>query len=473
MLENAIDTPEQGSGQAENNQKLKEWLQSLLTDVQAKTSVPGISVAFMLNGQSISANVGKLISGHADAMHADARFQLGSLTKLLTALVVVALVQEGKLNHEATIGEYLDEFSATDKGKSICLWHLLSHTSGLQSLNLADPDVAYGYTWDRLTEHFINSPQLFRPGSVASFDDAGYVILGEIICRVTGKTLADIFDEILFKPLGLKAGRVGSDLLQHNQCYVGDHGFHPQEQRFNPIRAEAYGAMWESSLSDITLSISDLSKLGFAMLNAMEDGDGTSAIFSGETVAFLQKQVLLLPKLIVGTDIQEHLPSAFGVTCAAFRGWLLGMNGSARGQSTALRVDPRLGISLAVGLNTPAPPLRDAIVSHIFSVLRGQELPALPVVTKIDVPIELFSGRYQGAEGADLLVTVDKEQIHLDLGNRCFPHRQQFSVLKSAEGAFYVNAPIQPHAVAFLLAPETGIPCVQLDLLVFKKEASK
>ena len=138
----------------------------------------------------------------------DTKFKIGSISKQFTALLVLQLVQEGKIRLDGKISDYLDYYPK-DNGNRITIHHLLCHAAGI-------PNLAKHYQ-DWFTERWLKEYSSrsfidlfshlrleFEPGSHWSYSNAGYYLLGTIIEKVTGKTYGEVVQERIFEPVGMK-----------------------------------------------------------------------------------------------------------------------------------------------------------------------------------------------------------------------------------------------------------------------------
>jgi CubicO group peptidase (beta-lactamase class C family) len=134
-------------------------------------------------------------------------FHVASVSKQFTALSVLLLAQDGKLSLDDDVHRYIPELP--DFGQVIRIRHLLNHTSGLRDqLNLLSmagwrmDDVITGDDVMRMVrrQHALN----FAPGSEFEYCNTGYTLLGMIVERVSGKSLAAFSKERIFDPLGMK-----------------------------------------------------------------------------------------------------------------------------------------------------------------------------------------------------------------------------------------------------------------------------
>jgi len=129
------------------------------------------------------------------------RFPVASITKRFTAVILQRLFAETRLSPDDLLAKWVPDFPAADR---ITVAHLMSHRSGLR-----DPEQLRGIlrrssTSAEVVEMLKSSPIASAPGEVYSYTTANYAILGHIIERVTGKSYAQVVDETVYAPAGMK-----------------------------------------------------------------------------------------------------------------------------------------------------------------------------------------------------------------------------------------------------------------------------
>src|SRR3989454_8898695 len=134
-------------------------------------------------------------------MTVDTIFDIASLTKPVgTTLAVMALVERGAIELEAPVGQYLKEFHGKQFDE-ITIRRLLTHSAGL----IAYPQnatVAAGFP--RAVREIAKLPLEYPPGSAFQYSDTGFILLGEVVRRVSGVPLDRYLERMLFRPLGLQ-----------------------------------------------------------------------------------------------------------------------------------------------------------------------------------------------------------------------------------------------------------------------------
>ncbi len=152
----------------------------------------------------------------APPLRRDSIFPVASVTKPFTATLVMQLVEEGLIGLNRPVIEYIPELSGEGKDQ-ILVHHLLTHTSGesfAQTLLLILQSAAAGAeaapcpaTQDpRVHERLqmvYSAPLARAPGKLMDYSPAGYMLLGEIVRRVTGRPFPDLAEERIFAPLGM------------------------------------------------------------------------------------------------------------------------------------------------------------------------------------------------------------------------------------------------------------------------------
>jgi CubicO group peptidase (beta-lactamase class C family) len=132
-------------------------------------------------------------------------FRIGSTSKLFTWTAVMQLVEQGKLDLNRNVDDYLDFKVSPAGGKAITLLELMNHEGGfeegLKDLLSMDPD-AFQSTETYLKRH--PRPLLFAAGTVPAYSNYGAALAGYIVERVSGEPFESYVDEHIFRPLGMQ-----------------------------------------------------------------------------------------------------------------------------------------------------------------------------------------------------------------------------------------------------------------------------
>src|SRR5262245_18263274 len=134
---------------------------------------------------------------------AASRFRIASITKTYTAVMILQLVEEGKLKLTDTLDKF---FPQVPNAQKITILQILSHRSGIPNVR---PDAA---TWkpgspitkDEMLALIVKGTPLFEPDTKNSYSNSGYFLLGLILEKVTGKSYAEALEERINSRIGLK-----------------------------------------------------------------------------------------------------------------------------------------------------------------------------------------------------------------------------------------------------------------------------
>lgn len=261
--------------------------------------IPGASVAVVKNGRVIKTSGYGLANVELNApVTKDTVFEIGSVTKQITAAAIMLLVEEGKINLDAQIGTYLS--NAPEIWKKVTVRHLLTHTSGVKSYTA----IGFGFelTKRMKRDDFIKAigalPLEFEPGARYIYSNSGYNLLGFIIESVSGKSYWDFTQTRIFKPLGM------------NQTANRDPQF------IVPNRADGYE--WENGkLVGRDYDLTDVFSAGAIVSTALDLAKWDAALRSETLLKKISLDQMWTPFVL--SDGKPH-PYGFGFNVADFRG---------------------------------------------------------------------------------------------------------------------------------------------------------
>ena len=194
---------------AQSNSALAE-VDRYVRDEVRRQRIPGLSIA-VLRGERVvlARGYGYATLEHRVPATDSTVFQSGSLGKQFTAALVLQLADSGQLGLDDPIRRYLPE--GPPRWDSVTVRHLLTHTSGIPDYTDSVVDLRRDYTEDELVRVAAGLPPLFAAGERWSYSNTGYVLLGAIIRRVTGRFYGDLLRERIFTPLGMRTARIISE----------------------------------------------------------------------------------------------------------------------------------------------------------------------------------------------------------------------------------------------------------------------
>jgi CubicO group peptidase (beta-lactamase class C family) len=173
---------------------------------------PGAAVLVMKDGEVLlRKGYGLADLEQGIEIEPDMVFRIGSVTKQFTAAAILLLEEEGKLSIKDDFRKFLPDYPASFR--AITIEHLLTHTSGIRSYT------DMGAFWkrrrddasvDELIAFFRDEPLGFEPGEKYAYNNSGYVLLGAIVEKVSGKTYEEYLSEKILEPLGMTGTYYGS-----------------------------------------------------------------------------------------------------------------------------------------------------------------------------------------------------------------------------------------------------------------------
>ncbi|MCC9644556.1 beta-lactamase family protein [Rhodopirellula sp. JC740] len=223
------------------------------------------------------------------AMSRETIFDLASLTKpIATATSVMILVDEGKVDLDEPVATYLPEFDNHDK-HSVTVQHLLLHTSGLIPDNsMSDYQGSHETSISNLMNQRLRSP----PGTKFRYSDVGFLILGELVHRVSGQPLDEFSQQRIFTPLGMhQTGYRGIGDDDPDCATTQQRDGHWMRGEVHDPRAFALGGV--AGHAGLFSTSSDLQLFANTMLNVGEQD--CTILFSDQT----------FEKMIAATNVAE------------------------------------------------------------------------------------------------------------------------------------------------------------------------
>lgn len=203
-------------------------MDAYIDELMKKHEVAGLSIA-LVDGQKTVWQKG---FGYADVEKEIAAgehtiFNYGSVSKLFTGLAIMQLVEEGKIDLDAQLSDYLPEFSIRSRfpeALDVTIRSMLSHHSGLPSDCLyrmvnsySENSVEYFNNYEsRLLEYLETTHLAYRKDYTFSYSNIAYNLLGFVVQRVSEKPLADYVKENILLPLGMENASISPYVLRED-----------------------------------------------------------------------------------------------------------------------------------------------------------------------------------------------------------------------------------------------------------------
>ena len=426
-LEIAHANDNQLLSQAELNELLKEY------------KLSGVSVAVIDDFNVVySATAGEKVFGSGDAINQSTAFSTASISKPVTALLAAMLEEQGKLSLDDSVAKYLTRWTLQKEQfpnpEEITFRRLLSHTAGTTQSGFADfyKGDAVPTAIDSLNG--VNVPRYdspislaFKPGESWSYSGGGYVIVQIALEDLTGKTLPELAEEMLFKPLNMVNTTMyqpDSPLFLQNVASVHQDDLSVIQSGYPICPQIAPSGMWSNALDMATLIIE--------MQRAL-NGDDTKVI--SQAVARNTTQIETLD-VVGGWGLGWMRLEAKGNLEWFSHG---GSNTGTGGQIMGTMRDGR-GIAIFGNGGNPARiPVIETVIATVVEKLDWKK--SLPVV-KQQVPLKLlndFEGKYLAGFGETIEISKQNNQLFYQGRLLLWSHIESGELVYLGDGEFGVE----------------------------------
>ncbi len=323
-------------------------LESLLSEAAERCDVPGATIGLYANGEFSHANFGVLNADTKEPVKDDSLFQIGSITKVLTAQLVITLADQGKIELDKPLREYVPEFRVDDleASNTVTVRQLLNHTSGLAGDFMVDTGTPPGEL-ERYLQCCRLLPLNHRVGEGLSYSNAAYCLAGLLVERITGKSFYRAMEEMLFEPLGLSNSLVDHQQIPWERASSG-HSPDPDEPNRMKVLDTIHGLPTCTAPAGATVMMTIKDLVDFARFH-LGNGMGPDGhqVLSPEMIAEMQNPCVTIP-------VPQRNISRWGL------GWfildhgdqmLFGHDGATLGQASYLRVHKESGTVIALLTN--------------------------------------------------------------------------------------------------------------------------
>ena len=172
--------------------------------ILADTGVPSASIAVVKNGKIAYVRAyGYARIDSKTPAQPQMRYKIASNSKQIAATAILLLAEEGKISLDDPVSRFLPELT---RASEVTIRELLSHTSGYQDyypLDYVAPFMTGATTPRHILDTWAKKPLDFEPGAEWQYSNTNYVIIGQILEKITGKPLIDFLRARIFEPLGM------------------------------------------------------------------------------------------------------------------------------------------------------------------------------------------------------------------------------------------------------------------------------
>jgi len=350
-----------------------EFLESELADLVERRGVPGAAVAVLVGDDIVDRAAGVLSLSNGTAATPDSVFQIGSITKIWTTTLVMQLVDDGLLDLDAPIVNYLPGFLSSDSTATgvISARMLLSHTAGFEGDLFLDtgngPDAV-----QKFVTAIVPVRQLFPPGELFSYNNTAFSLLGAVIENLRGATYERVLIDRIVTPLGLTHVAPSAYEAVLHGAAVG----HIADADGTQISTPTWALARSNEPAGAMLAMRPRDLITFARMHIDRGvATGGTRILSPASVEAMQTAQIEVPAIGMNAD---HWGLGWQLTDTS-AGLMVSHDGGTIGQSAFLRVLPDRNIAVALLTNGgDAIGLFGDVVGRVLRSLAGIELPPRP-----------------------------------------------------------------------------------------------
>lgn len=309
----------------------------------------------------------------------DTVFRIGSITKQFSAAMMLQLVDEGKVSLDDKVSKFLPDFPKP--GADATVAQLLNHTVGVQSYTgipgwMVEANTNKAYTTEQMIAEFKDLPAPSKPGEKFEYNNSGYVLVGAVIEKASGKSWHQNVEERIARPLGLTTIRYGvleSETPNMATGYTEAEGKIAPAQKIHMSVPHAAGALIGS--------VEDLAKWN-------------AALHHGKVIPPALYAKMIAPTVLPGGATEQY---GYGIAPRELRGRAgIGHGGGIFGFSTDSVYLPKDDIFVAVFANSDSPKTDPGMVlMKLAALAAGDPFPTFKPVALDAKAVEPWVGVYK------------------------------------------------------------------------------
>lgn len=443
-------------------------LQGRLDDLIKKHEVPGATLAVLSDGEITAVASGVVNINTGVEATTDSIFQIGSISKVYTATLIMQLVDEGKVSLDEPVITYLPDFRLADAEltSTVTVRHLLNHTSGIDGdffIDLGRGDDVV----ERYVEKLAEVPSMAPLGALMSYCNSGFVLAGRIVEVLDGKTWDAAVRDRISIPFGLThTGTLPEEAILYRTAA----GHVPHPETGAPFVAPVWQlprAIGPAGLINSTAS--DVVRFAGVHLKGGIGADDAQVLSSASAAAMLEPQIVI-PE-------PDTLGSEWGVGWILFNHWLksdgtsgkvYGHDGNTIGQAAFLRVAPEANVAICLLTNGgQTKSLFQELYDELLQELAGISLPAKPAAVERTVDLAPYLGVYEriGVRITFTEVDGDLHGLMEQTGEIELAPPQSFVAQPTArEGQFVTSLPGSTAIMPMSFIEVAGTPYIHLGV---------
>ncbi len=325
--------------------------------------VPGAAIALVLpDGSTYTQGYGVRNTADSAVVTADTQFGIASVTKSFTALGIMLLVDEGKVNLDAPVTDYLPTFQLSDPALTpqVTVRHLLMHASGMDrnDQGTGNPTI----TRDQIVALAATTPLLAAPGELHKYSNVNTIAAARIIELVSGQSWEEFTRERILEPLGMNNATMDAAALQQQPNVALPH---ERDLLTGMVAMPPFEPYAEAPAGGINASATEM--LRYLQFQLGDGTFGNTALLSAESLTEMQLTQITTDATSQGSDAArraaeqgipapETIISDFGYGLYWYTETIAGQrvvqhDGQAPGYSASVSFAPEAGVGVVILTN--------------------------------------------------------------------------------------------------------------------------
>jgi CubicO group peptidase (beta-lactamase class C family) len=374
-------------------QQLFEQLTSLIPTAMQHLHVPGVAIGLIYGDQQFSAGFGVTNLENPLPVNAETLFQVGSITKTVTATAMMRLVERGLVDLDTPIRTYLPDLRLADSSvaEQVTLRHIFTHTAGWMGDFFDDAGLG-DYALDIVVKRMDRLPQVTPLGEIWSYNNAGYYLAGRVIEVVTGKTYEDAARELVLEPLGMSTSFFFAQDAITYRVAAGHDAVYPGDERQPAVLRPWWLARVSNNLGGLAAPVSDMMRYArFHMGDGKADGHTGAQLLKPESLSAMQTPT-------VPAANGEFMGVSWFLRDVVDQLRVVRHGGATNGQQATLQMVPARQFAIVMLTNSDrGGELIRPVVKQAFESFLGIVEHEPEPIPASEAQLSQYAGRYEGA----------------------------------------------------------------------------
>jgi len=411
----------------------------LVTRTMSAFEVPGIAVGVVKDGKLIySKGFGVRELRHQEPVNPDTVFAIGSISKGFTTAALAILVDEGRLHWDDRVIDHLPEFRMSDPfvTREFTIRDLLTHRSGL---GIGAGDLLFVTPTDFTRQDLIHALRFLKPvtsfRSQFAYDNLLYVVAGEVVAKVSGRSWEDFVTARILQPLGMTSCAVAADRLTDRTNRAAPHSI--VEGKLSTVARLEIPLV--GAAGGIQCNVTGMARYLAAQLAHGRLSNGAPLFSPDQAAEMWSAQTPLRPRGKLAELARTHF-AAYGLGWGLddFNGYKrVSHNGGLPGMVTNVSMLPELGVGVIVLTNQQEGYALAAIATQIlegYAAVPRHDWVALTVAARDERMQQVHAGDPAKDSGAQAAARVSPQDLDACVGAFADPWRGAATVTRTDHG---------------------------------------